>query len=133
MCIPLVYRTHNDQIGSMLVCTKIIQHDSNCSFLWFAQVIVAVICMGIALVVCETEEKPPKEATPGHKEAPAGKDETSAETAEAPTEEVTDEECSNACEQELIVCPDRCELVTLFCQAMCKLMEYRCHVICAIP
>ena len=100
--------------------------------LWFAQVIVAVICMGIALVVCETEEKPPKE-TPETKETPAEKDETPAETADAPTEEVTDEECSNACEQELKVCPDRCELVTLFCQAMCKLMEYRCHVICAIP
>ena len=101
-------------------------------FIWFAQVIVAVICIGITLVVCESDEKPPKEAMPEPNETPAEKDETPAETADAPIEEDTDEDCSNTCEQESIVCSDRCQFVTLICQAKCKIIEYRCYVICAI-
>ena len=100
-------------------------------FIWFAQVIIAVICMGIALVVCESDEKPRKE-TPETKETPAEKDDTPVETAGAPTGEDTDEDCSNACEQESIVCSDRCQFVTLICQAKCKIIEYRCYVICAV-
>ena len=103
-------------------------------FIWFAQVIVVAIYMGIALVVCASGEKPPKEATPEQKETPAEKDEPSVETADAPTGEDTDDDCSNACEHESEVCLERCYNVrpTLICRTKCKIMEYRCYVNCVL-
>ena len=113
----------------MLVRTKIsdmiqIVHH----FIWFAQVIVAVMCMGIALVVCEAEENPPKEPEPESEEAPA-------ETSDAPTED--DLWCINKCENNLVTCTKPCndnsEESTVVCTFKCMYLEGICFGDCLLP
>ena len=90
-------------------------------FIWFAQVIVAVICMTVALVVCQTDENPPKEPGPEPEEAPAEKN-------DAPAED--DEWCINVCENKLVTCTKPCNTIsdqsTLACTARCIYLEILC-------
>ena len=104
-------------------------------FIWFAQVIVAVVCIGIALVVCETGEKSPKEATLEHKETPAGKDETSAKKARGPADDDTDEDCSESCEKEYSACLDRIKSSSMkfFFSNRCGYTRSDCKGACSMP
>ena len=97
-------------------------------FALFAQVIVAVICMGIALVICETEEKPPKETTPEAKESPAEKEETPAKKADDQAEDESDKDCTESCEKEYSACIELCadSMFTFFCTARCTYTNYLC-------
>ena len=95
-------------------------------FTWFAQVVVAVMCMGVALVVCEADEKPQKEATHELKESPAKKDEIAAKNADVPA----DEERSRPCERDSIACIDLCRRNSswfhVVCSARCNYLTYVC-------
>ena len=101
--------------------------------IWFAQVIIAVICTCIALVVCESGENPPKEATLERKETPTEKDETPVRMAYAAVKDA-DAYCSNSCEQASGVCFALCDshLLTYTCKAKCKFTEYLCYGSCAM-
>ena len=94
----------------------------------FAQVIVAVICMGVALVVCETEENPPKETTPEAKESPAENDGTQAKKADDQAEDESDKDCTESCEKEYSACIELCadSMLTFVCTARCTYMNYLC-------
>ena len=102
-------------------------------FILFAQVIVAVVCMGIALVVCEKDEKPPKETTT---EAPAETYEIPANNADDNIfEEATEEECLDICELQLKVCLEPCDSVVFssICNARCIYLKYTCRGMCYMP
>ena len=93
-------------------------------FMWFAQVIVAVFCMGMALVVCESSKNPTMEASPEAKEPPAEKGETAAE-------KDTYKDCVNACGEKLKVCLDHCNDWLMFvCNPRCLLTEHLCNGSC---
>ncbi len=112
-----VYRTHVFMYSLRFYVLNKNQHylkkksHSTC----LPQVIVAVICTGIALVVCESGERP-------------------AEKANAQTEEEADEYCSNSCAQGSRVCFVLCdnELLALTCKTKCKITEYICYGKCAM-
>ena len=97
-------------------------------FVLFAQVIVAVICMGVALVVCETDEKAPKETTPEAKESPAEKEETQAKEGDDQAEDESDKDCTESCEKEYSACIELCadSMLTFVCTARCTYMNYLC-------
>ena len=99
------------------------------------QVIVAAICTWIALVVCETEEKPQKETTPDAKETPAEKDEIPAKNADVPAADDTDEECSESCEREYSACLNLIKISSMkvFFSTRCKYLEYDCKGSCSRP
>ena len=121
MHVPIILCTFSMiQIVHILIC--------------FAQVIVAVICMGIALVVCESGGRPPKEATLERKETPAEKDETPVRMAYSAVKD-NDAYCSNSCDQGSRVCFMLCDsdLKTYTCKIGCTYTEYLCYVSCAIP
>ena len=103
-------------------------------FIWFAQSIVAIICMRIILVVCESDERSPKGATPEAKETPTEKDETAVKKADYPTGEDTYGDCSYACEQESVACLEHCQMYrpTVICKAKCVIIEYRCYGMCVL-
>ena len=104
-------------------------------FVWFAQMITAVICMGIALVVCATDEKPSRETATEFEETPAQKDEIPAKKTDAPAEEPTEEECLNTCKKELKVCLEPCDSVVFssICNGRCIYLKYFCKGLCAMP
>ena len=139
----------------MFVCTKnpsVIQIID--IFVLFAQVIIAVICIMLALVVDETSETPPKEATPEPDKAqsekddpavkgddpaekgydPAEKGDDPAEKGDDPVEQDTDDECSIECEQKSIACLKDCKSAFYepICIAKCKYIEYHCYGVCSI-
>ena len=95
-------------------------------FIWFAQVVVAVICMGIALVVCEADELRQNEATHELKESPAKNDEIPAKKADVRADEVS----SRPCERDSIACLDLCRRTnswfTTVCSARCNYLTYMC-------
>ena len=99
-------------------------------FIWFAQVIVAVICTGIALVVCQSDENPLKEATNGHKDTPAEKAGAAVKKTGIPTQEDIEEDCLNACEKQLNACLEPCTTYTFACNARCKYVTYLCKFKC---
>ena len=87
---------------------------------------VAVICAGIALVVCETDERPSKEATPELKETPAEKDETT-------TDKDTYEDCLNTCERKQNGCLEQCsDWFMVACNPKCLVAGQLCKGSCVM-
>ena len=99
-------------------------------FIWFPQVIVVIICTGIALVVCQSDEKPPKEATNEPRETPAEKAGAAVKKAGVPTEKDIEKDCLNACEEELKLCLEPCTTYTFACNARCNYVKYLCQFKC---
>ena len=111
------------------------------TFVCFAQVIFAVICMMLPLVVGETSEIPPKEPTPEPGKAQSEKDEALAtkgddpvEMGDDPVETDTDDECIIACEQKARARYEDCksESYETICIAKAKYVEYHCYGVCAV-
>ena len=100
----------------------------------FAQVIFAVICMMLPLVVGETTEIPPKEPTPEPDKAQSEKDEALATKGDDPVEADTDDECIIACEQKARARYEDCksESYEIICIAKVKYVEYHCYGVCAV-
>ena len=94
---------------------------------------VAVMCTWIALVVCETDETPPKEATPENKEIPAEKDETTADKGETTAEKTTYKDCFSACKKNRKACLESCiDSFLLPCNPKCLIAEQLCKVLCVM-
>ena len=96
--------------------------------------IVAVVCMGITLVVCETDVETQKETTLEAKESPAERDEIPTKNADVPTDEDADEDCSESCEKQYRASLDLCKssLFKEYCTTRCKFIKYFCNGLCAI-
>ena len=93
--------------------------------------IVAVIYMGIALVVCASDEKPPKEATPESKETPAEKDETTTDKGDTSAEKTTYKNCLNACDKQQKACLEPCsDWMMIVCSPKCLFAKQHCKSSC---
>ena len=102
-------------------------------FIWFAQVMVAVIYMGIALVVCASDEKPPKEATPENKETPAEKDETTTDKGDTSAEKTAYKDCLNTCERKQKGCLEQCsDWFMVACNPKCLVAGQLCKGSCVM-